>query len=474
VFKLILGGKEADGHGSITVRNPFDGSAVAEVARAGRAQVNEAVRSADGARRAVASLSRGQRADVLRKVADRVAAASQDLAANLVREVGKTIREARLEVDRCAATFRAAGDEAGRLGGEVVPFDAAPGGVGRRGFYQRVPVGTVVAITPFNFPLNLSAHKVAPAIAAGNPFILKPASQTPTSGLALGKMVIDAGYPPEAVSVLPGAGDEVGMALVEDPRPRMVTFTGSAEVGKRIAGAAGIKRLALELGSNAAVIVTRSADLEFAARRIVQSAYALAGQVCISVQRVLVDQSVFDEVAGRVVELASALETGDPMDEATDMGPMISEGAAARLKDEIEEAVTGGARARLVSEAEGALMRPVVLTGVPVEARVWKDEAFGPVVSINAFRSFDEAIETVNASRYGLQAGVFTASLDEAWQAVEKLEAGGVIVNDTPTYRVDHMPYGGVKDSGIGREGLKYAIEEMTEIKLACFNFWRP
>jgi glyceraldehyde-3-phosphate dehydrogenase (NADP+) len=286
--------------------------------------------------------------------------------------------------------------------------------------------------------------------------------------------VLEAGYPAGAVSVLPGPGGEVGVRLVADPRPRVITFTGSAEVGKDIAAHAGLKRLAMELGSNSAVVVTRSGDLEFAARRIVQGGYALAGQVCISVQRVLVDESVFGDLLDRILAEASALKAADPMDTETDMGPMISSDAADRFQAWVAEAVDLGARHRLGGKRRGALVDPVVLTHVPVEAKIWKEEAFGPVVCINAYKTLDEALATVNASRYGLQAGIFTTSLDEAWLAAGALEVGGVMVNDIPTYRVDHMPYGGVKDSGLGREGLKYAIDEMTELKLVCFNSRRP
>ncbi|HVP58425.1 MAG TPA: aldehyde dehydrogenase family protein [bacterium] len=474
MFRLILAGKSADSATRLAVHNPYDHSLVGEVAQAGCAEARQALEAAERARPATASLTRSDRARVLEHVAGRLEALKPELAITVAKETGKTLREARTEVDRARATFVAASEEARRLGGELVPFDAVPAGTGREGFYIRVPLGTVVAITPFNFPLNLVAHKVAPAIAAGNPFILKPASQTPLSALTLGNLVLEAGYPAEAVSVLPGRGDEIGTELVRDARPRMVTFTGSAEVGKRIGAQAGLKRLAMELGSNSAAVVTRSADLEFAAQRIVQGGYALAGQVCISAQRILVDEAVFEEVTALVVKFASALRTGDQLDDGTDMGPVISLAAAQRLEGWVAKAVQAGAEIRLGGKREGTVVKPIVLAGVPTDAEVWKEEAFGPVVCINPFKNLDQALRLVNASRYGLQAAIFTASLDEAWQAIETLDVGGVIINDMPTYRVDHMPYGGVKDSGIGREGLKYAVDEMTEIKLVCFNFWRP
>jgi glyceraldehyde-3-phosphate dehydrogenase (NADP+) len=471
---LIIGGRETAGANSLRVLNPFDGSTVEEAASADASQVAMALEAACQNQGQARKLSRAERAAILERVARGLAASRQELATVLAREVGKTLTEAALEVDRAAATFAAAAEEAKRIAGEVIPFDAVAGGTGRRGFVIRVPVGTVVAITPFNFPLNLAAHKVAPAIAAGNTFILKPASQAPLSALALGRLILEAGFPPGAVSVLPGPGATVGMGLVRDRRPRVVSFTGSPDVGRTIAEAAGLKRTTMELGSNSAVVVAASADIEFAARRIVQGGYAVAGQVCISVQRVVAEEKVFDRLVERVTSLASEVKIGNQLDQATDMGPMISPEAAARLKTWIDEAVAEGAELRLGGTHRGALFTPTVLARVGASTRVWSEEAFGPVICLNPCRDFDEALGMVNQSRFGLQAGVFTASLEQAFEAVERLEVGGVIINDIPTYRVDHMPYGGVKDSGMGREGLKYAIEEMTEARLVCFNFWRP
>jgi acyl-CoA reductase-like NAD-dependent aldehyde dehydrogenase len=429
---------------------------------------------AEGARAKTARLTRAERATILRRVSEKILETGEDLTLILSKEVGKTLREARAEVERAANTFAFASDEAKRLAGDVIPFDAAAGGVSRQGFSMKIPIGTVLAITPFNFPLNLAAHKVAPAMAAGNPFILKPASVTPLADVVLGRIVLEAGWPADAVSVLPGPGSSVGLRLVRDPRPRMVTFTGSVEVGKEIASQAGFKRIGMELGSNSGIIVTESADMDFAAKRIVQGAYALAGQVCISVQRVVVHESVYDDVVSSVSRLASDLRFGDQLDESTQMGPMISEKDAQRLEGWVAEAVESGSEIGVGGRREGSLFEPTVITKVSPDAKVWKEEAFGPVVCINRYESFDEAIRSINESRYGLQAGVFTDSVEEAFKAAEALDVGGVIINDFPTYRVDQMPYGGVKDSGIGREGLKYAIEEMTEDKLVCFNFWRP
>jgi acyl-CoA reductase-like NAD-dependent aldehyde dehydrogenase len=470
----IVAGRPAAAGDSFKVLNPYDGSLVEEVTSVGSTDIETALASADRARPKVASLARHERAAILRRVSGGLASQSEEIARILAMEVGKTLKEARGEVARAVTTFAFAAEEAGRLAGEVIPFDAVPAGVQRRGFSMRVPIGTVIAISPFNFPLNLAAHKVAPAMAAGNPVILKPASQTPLSGLVLGKMALEAGFPPEALSVLCGPGSTVGMALVRDPRPRMVTFTGSVDVGKRIASEAGFKRIAMELGSNSGVIVAESGDLDFACRRIVLGAFALAGQVCISVQRVMVARAVFEDVVDRVVRLSEDLNVGDQLDEASDMGPMVSLADAERIEAWVRDAAAQGAQVRTGGRREGSVYFPTVMTDVHRDAKVWSEEAFGPVVCLNPYDSFDEALAAINDSRYGLQAGVFTNSVSEAFGAAQALDVGGVIINDFPTYRVDQMPYGGVKDSGIGREGLKYAIHEMTEEKLVCFNFWRP
>jgi glyceraldehyde-3-phosphate dehydrogenase (NADP+) len=474
LHKNIVAGKRVSGEASFAVLNPYDASVVGEVAQAASPDIEAALASAESARKTVASLTRHERARILQGISERLTSRKDEIALLLAREVGKTLREAKGEVMRAAATFEFAADEAKRLAGEIVPFDAAQGGAERQGFNVRVPIGVVIAIVPFNFPLNLAAHKVAPAIAAGNPFIVKPASQTPLTDLVLGETVLDAGFPPEAMSVLCGPGGTVGMALVRDSRPRMVTFTGSVDVGKRIAAEAGFKKLGMELGSNSGVIVTESADLDFACGRICLGSFALAGQVCISIQRVMVARTRFEDVVGRVTGLARGLKVGNQLDESTDMGPMVSQADAVRLEGWIKEAVEEGAEIRTGAKRVGSSHMPTVLTNVSRASKVWKEEAFGPVVCINPYDHFEEALDAINDSRYGLQAGVFTDSVAEAFRSIESLDVGGVIINDYPTFRVDHMPYGGVKDSGIGREGLKYAVHEMTEEKLVCFNFWKP
>ena len=474
MHKLIVGGKEQESSSSFEVLNPFDSSLVDTVASAGEGQVEEALSAAEAARPEIRALPRSERAKVLYEVSRQLKARSDQLSRLLAAEAGKTLKEARGEVARAANTFAFAGDEAKRLAGEIIPFDAVPGGHGRQGCSLKVPLGVILAITPYNFPVNLAAHKIAPAMAAGNPFILKPASVTPLSGIMLGKIILEAGFPPGGVSVLPGPGSSVGLKLVRDPRPRMVTFTGSVDVGKQIAREAGYKKIGMELGSNSGIVVTGSADLDFACGRIVAGAYALAGQVCISVQRVVAQRDIFDQLVERVTGLTAEVKAGDQLDPATTMGPMISEKEAARVEAWVGEATQAGAKVRTGGTRQGTLFQPTVITGVPEDKNLWQEEAFGPVVAINPYDDFEEALASINETRYGLQAGIFTDSLDQAFKAIESLDVGGVIVNDFPTYRVDQMPYGGVKDSGIGREGLKYAIAEMTEEKLICFNFWRP
>jgi acyl-CoA reductase-like NAD-dependent aldehyde dehydrogenase len=324
----------------------------------------------------------------------------------------------------------------------------------------------VLAITPFNFPLNLAAHKVAPAIAAGNAVILKPASATPLTDIELGRVLLDAGLPEDAISVVTGSGSVVGDRLVGDPVPRMVTFTGSAEIGKAIVARAGLKKVAMELGSNSAVIVTDRCDPSSAVERTVRGAFALAGQVCISVQRVLVQKRVLDRFLKEVIAFTESLSVGDQLLEETDVGPMIDEDQAARAEEWLDEAVALGARVAVGGSRKGTLFEPTVLADVPEEARIWKDEAFAPVMAVNSYGMLDEAIAAVNRSRYGLQAGIYTDDLDDALRAAHEIRCGGVMVNDVPTFRVDLMPYGGEKESGLGREGPRFAVEEMTEIRV--------
>jgi glyceraldehyde-3-phosphate dehydrogenase (NADP+) len=384
--------------------------------------------------------------------------------------VGKALRDATAEVERASMTFHVAAEEARRLGGEVVPMDLAPHGTGRIAFTRRLPVGPVAAISPFNFPLNLSAHKIAPAIAAGNPVVLKPATKTPLAATYLAEMLLAAGLPAGAISVLPMPRN-VGDRLVTDPRFKVLTFTGSSPVGWDMKNRAGRKKVILELGGNAGVIVDESADQPFAAKRIAAGGFALAGQSCISVQRVYVHERIVDGFSSQLLALVNALKVGDPLDPGTDVGPMIDEGEAVRVDAWVREAVAAGARILTGGRRlGGAMYAPTVLTDVPAEAKVCAAEVFAPLVGIYPFARFEDALREVNRSAFGLQAGVFTSNLEHTLRAFDELEVGGVIVNDVPTWRTDQMPYGGVKDSGLGREGPRYAIEEMTEPKLLVIN----
>jgi len=443
---------------------------IGEVPQAGAGEVEAALDSAVRGARQMAGLTAAERHDILRRTAEGLRNRSEDLALTLTREVGKTIREARGEVMRTIQTFTAAAEEAKRIHGQGVPMDADPRGAGRLGFTLRVPVGVVVAITPFNFPLNLAAHKVAPALAAGNSVILKPATETPLADLRLAAILEQSGLPEDALNVITGRGDQVGPPLISDERVRMLSFTGSLDVGRTMTAVPGIRKTTMELGSNSAVIVMADADADLASRRIAAGAFALAGQVCISVQRVYVQRPIFDRLVETVCERAGKMKIGDPREEATDMGPMISQAAVERAQSWIEEALEAGGKRVCGGRREGALLWPTVLTQVPDTCRISSQEAFAPVVMINPVDTLEEAIARVNDSRYGLQAGIFTGELSGALRAAREIEVGGVMINEVPTFRVDHMPYGGMKMSGIGREGLRYAIEEMTEIRLVCFR----
>ena len=454
----------------IEVRNPYDNSLIAKVPLAGEAEFNRAADAAVEAAPAMARMPAHQRAAALLHVSRAIAASRESIAKTLAAEAGKPLKDALVEADRATMTFQVAAEEARRIGGEVIPMDLAPHGEGRIGIVRRFPIGPIAAISPFNFPLNLSAHKLAPAIAAGNPILLKPATKTPLSALTLGRLLHEAGLPEGAVQVLP-MSRELGDRLVTDERFKLLTFTGSSPVGWKMKARAGRKRVILELGGNAGVIVDRSADIGFAAKRVAAGGFAFAGQSCISVQRVYVHDEVFDAFAAELVRLVEALKVGDPLDPSTDVGPMIEEAEAARVEAWVNEAVAAGARVLTGGRRlEGALYAPTVLTGVPVDAKVCAEEVFAPLVALWRFSRLEEAIQEINRSRFGLQAGIFTRDLPGAFLAYDALQVGGVIVNDVPTWRIDHMPYGGVKESGLGREGPRYTIEEMTEPKLMVIN----
>ena len=454
----------------LPVLSPWSGERVGEVSLAGEAQWEAALAAAQQAALALKALSSLERREMLEKLAAGVEARQEELAQTIVAEGGKPLTYARAEMARGVLTLSLAAQEAARIGGEVIPLDLTAASRGRWGLTRRFPLGPVLGISPFNFPFNLVAHKVGPALAAGNPIIIKPPSDTPLTALKLAEIYEQAGLVPGGFQVLPSPSSVVEK-YVADARFKALTFTGSAAVGWRLKGLAGPKKVILELGGNAACIVDADADLERAAARAAIGAFAHAGQVCISIQRLLVHQDIyaaFKEIFLKTIK--EKVVVGDPRREETVVGPFIDAAAGVRVRQWVEEALAGGARLTAGGPGEGNLMPPTVLENVTRDMKVWKDEVFGPVVVLTPCADFTQALAMANDSVYGLQAGVFTGNLAHAWQAFETLEVGGVILNDSPAFRVDNMPYGGVKASGHGREGLRYAIEELTEIRLLALN----
>ncbi len=468
---MLINGQWVDGDGIIEVKNKFSGGVIATVATASPTQVNEAIEAAETAfRTTMRQMPAHQRSRILQRTSELLAADQENIAALIAQEAGKSWKYALGEVHRGVQTFRFAAEEAKRIHGETVPMDAAEGGEDKFGFYFRCPVGVVVAISPFNFPLNLVAHKVAPAIAAGNTIVLKPASSTPLTAVRLGEIMIEAGLPPGAMNILFGSGSTVGEWLVADPRPAKISFTGSATIGKRIMSICGLKKVTMELGNNSAVVVDKDADLDRAVARSVMGSFANSGQICISVQRIYVHEKVYQPFLDKFVAATKALKVGDPIERDNDVGPMIDEGEAMRAEAWIQEALARGARCLIGGRRQGSVLMPTVLVNVAANMKVVCEEIFAPVVSILPFTDFDDAIAHVESSPYGLQAGIFTQNLKHAFAAVRGLDMGGVIINDVPTFRLDHMPYGGNKMSGLGREGVRFAIEEMTNIKMVVIG----
>ncbi len=466
---MIIGGKEVDKPEKIDVIYPYTQEKIGEVPKGSPEDVEKAIEKAKVGLEKLKKLTAYEKYKILLKVANLLEERKEEFAKTIVYEVGKTIREARTEVERAVNTITFAAEEAKRIEGEYIQIDASPNGRGKRGFYFREPAGIVAAITPFNFPLNLTAHKIAPSIAAGCPFVLKPSERTPLSPTMLCQLFLEAGVPEEAVSIIPGFAD-VGQAMTTHPDVRVVSFTGSLKVGEIIAKQAGLKKIVMELGSNSAVVVDEDANLEVAAKKAVAGGFAVAGQVCISVQRVLVHEKVADKFYELLKQEVSKLKFGDPMDEETDVGPIIAVDEVNRIQSWIQEAVEKGAKVATGGEAEKTVFKPTVVVDVPEETKLFYEEAFAPVVTVKRFKDIDEALNLVNKSNYGLQVGVFTNNIKNAWKFIEGAEVGGVIINDIPTFRADHMPYGGVKGSGIGREGPKFAIEDYTEIKMVIFD----
>src|SRR5437763_687225 len=451
------------------IRAPYDDAVIAQVFQGTRADAELAIASAVKAFGTTRKLPAFERQRVLRQVAEASSERKDEFSRTLALEAGKPIKAARTEVDRAIFTFNVAAEESTRIYGEVLPLDWHEYTAGRWGMVRRFPLGPVAGITPFNFPLNLVAHKVAPAIAAGCSMVLKPAPQTPLSALLLAEAVQQAGWPGGGLNVLPLSNEDAGL-LVTDERIKLISFTGSAPVGWQIKKNAGKKKVILELGGNAGVIVHSDADLQYAADRCVAGGFAYAGQTCISVQRILVERSVYGKFTDLLLNVVKKLKIGDPLEESTDLGPLIRESDAARASDWVQEAARGGARLLYGGHRNGPLLEPTVLTGTRPEMKVNCQEIFAPVVTVEAYDHFDDAVRQVNSSPYGLQAGIFTRDVKLLFNAYEELEVGGLIAGDVPAFRIDHMPYGGIKDSGLGREGLRYAIEEMTEPKLLVMN----
>jgi len=467
--KILIGGEWRETSSVMDVLFPYDQHVVAQVYQASDEDIEDALAAAVRGFEITRRLPAHERSRILCRLLEQMQARQDELIEALVLEGGKTQNVASGEAARACETVRVAAEEAKRLEGELVPMDWTVAGEGRMALVRRFPIGPVVGIAPFNYPLNLAAHKLAPAVAAGNSFLLKPASATPLSALLLGEMLLEAGFPPEAISVIvcPGSRAE---KLVTDPRPAYVTFTGSSEVGWGLKSKAGRKRVGLELGGNAAVVVHDDANLDYAASRIAMGGFANAGQNCISVQRVLLQRSIYDEVLALILEKTGHLKTGDPRDMEVTVGPMIDQRSAKEAFDKVQEAVQQGAQVLVGGQLTDTLMQPTILANTMPDMQVNATEIFAPVISVIPYDTFEEALQMANETDYGLQAGVFTQNMNRILMAYETLEVGGVQINDVSTFRVDQMPYGGVKNSGVGREGPRYAIEEMTEPKLMVIN----
>jgi acyl-CoA reductase-like NAD-dependent aldehyde dehydrogenase len=459
--RLLVGGEWVETGDWLDVRSPYSGDLVGRVAKGG---ADETRRAVDAAERAMADpLPAHKRAEILVKVAGALGRRHDEVARLISDEAGKPMKAARVEAKRAMSTYTMAAVEARKLAGEMVPMDGTQAGEGKLGFTLRRPIGVVGAISPFNFPLNLVAHKIAPALAAGCAVVLKPAGATPLSALLLAELETEAGLPPGWLNVVVGPSGEIGDVLVEDERVKAISFTGSGPVGWKLRERAPRKKVLLELGNATPAIVAADADVELAGEKLAANAFSFAGQSCISVQRIYVDRGRYDEFAAAFLPRVEGLSVGDPADEETDVGPVIDEEARDRVLAWIEEARDAGAEILTGGETEGELIRPTVIANPPRDAKVSCEEVFGPVCTLTAVASLEEALELANATRYGLQAGIFTSSLDSALRAAEELEFGGVTVNEAPTFRADQMPYGGVKDSGNTREGPAYAVRELTE-----------
>ena len=466
-YEFLVGGKWRNSPEKIEIRNPYNGRPVAVVNLALKEDVEDAIAMAEDAFKETKALPGYKKAEILKDIARGLEERREEIGKIITIESGKPIKDALAEVDRGICTFTLGSQEATRLGGEYLPLDITTASEGKVGITRRFPIGPIAAITPFNFPLNLVAHKLSPAIASGNPVVLKPSSKAPITALILAKIIEKTDWPAGALSVLP-CSREIGNTLVTDKRFKMLSFTGSRAVGWSMKERAGPKkRVVLELGGNAGLIVHKDADIKFAANRAAVGAFSYAGQICISVQRIYIHDEVYDAFMDEFIKNVNDLRLGDPFDPETDIGPMIGEGAVERTKEWVEEGVRAGAMVLTGGKARGGVFfEPTVIADAEKDSRICCEEAFAPIVTVFRYNNIDGAFNEVNDSIYGLQAGVFTSEIGTAFKAFERLDVGGVIINDVPTFRVDSMPYGGVKESGFGREGVRYAIEEMTELKI--------
>lgn len=469
-YKLLIDGQWLEGGPALEVKNKYNGQVIATVSTARHEDLDAAIAAAERAEESMAEMPAYRRAEILLRTAALIRERSDDLAKTIAAEAGKALKFSRAEVERAISTFTIASEEAKRLHGETIPLDAVPAGEGYFGFWTRRPVGVIAAISPFNFPLNLVAHKVAPAIASGNTLVLKPASTTPLSALKLCEILLEAGLPRGAINFIVGPGRTVGEWLVTDPRVDKITFTGSPEVGRHILSVAGIKKVTLELGNTSPVVVAPDADLDFVAKRCAVGAYYNSGQVCISVQRIYSEKQVYEPFSEKFVKATQAMVVGDPLDERVDVGPMIDLTEVDRIESWVNEAKTAGAKVLTGGKREGAVYYPTVLSQVDDQMKVVAEEAFAPVASVISSDDFESALEQANDTKYGLQVGVFTKDVDRVFKAVRKLNFGGVIINDTPSFRADHMPYGGNRQSGLGREGVRFAMEDMTNIQMVAIR----
>jgi len=469
-MKMYVSGQWIDKPKKIEVLNPYDNSVIDAVPHAEAADVNRALESAARGARAMAGLSGYERWKILKKAAELIEARNEELGRLISTEEGKIIAEGRGEARRAVETIMGSAEEAKRIHGETVPLDGDPSGGKRFGVTLRVPCGVVAAISPFNFPLNLVCHKVGPALAAGNAVVIKPATDTPLSALKLTEILLEAGLPPEGIQCLTGPGGEIGDALVADRRVRKITFTGSRDVGERICRLAGIKKVTMELGSNSPIIVMPDADLDKVAVAVAATGYANAGQVCISTQRVLTAGKVYGDFLDALKPRVAALTTGNQLDEKTKVGPMVREKDAVRVEEWVKEAVSTGARVVVGGQRRGAIYAPTVVADVKPEMRISRDELFGPAVAVTPFNNIEEAIALANDTIYGLSAGIFTENLEWAMKFAREVQSGNLHVNWGPQWRADLMPYGGLKESGFGKEGPRYAVEEMTELKMVVFH----